>query len=759
MKDKEKNFYIGTLNVQGGNNDAKKQSLADDMKKYKLKLLCTTETRIPGEVNVETLTTTCKEQNYKHYTSGGTNKKTRYGVGILACTDLSVEFKAVSERMCMATIESTGNEPNLIIISAYAPTEPQSTKNPKLREQFYSDLDALVNSVNKRDVLYIGGDFNAKTGSAYSIYPENMGIHGKGEANSNGMRLLDFCATHNMHLTNTKFHHKLAHRTTWQSAPRQDANHKDGTPRRNPYRNMIDYVLVRNEYLSIVKDSRSYSNIETTTDHRLVRAEIKISKPLRPAQKKREDVVQYDLNKMKDPEVAKAYQAKVESKLEEELENCGSPQEKWDTIVTACHDSAAEVAPKQKNAKKSSNPAIIKLAAKQKELNKKINANMTHKKRQETCKERNKVKSDLRKLIAEEKNEYLMERVADIEKFKDDAGKMFQAVRTAVSMKDKKELLIDTGRGVTSDESLQTNLITDFFKEYFTSDEVEEVGLDIQPTAMSKPFTKEEISKSIQKLKNNKAAGIDKLKSEMLKYGPDCVAEVIAELLNTAAESGTYPLEINTGILTPLQKPGKKRGPCSNLSPIILLSILRKILAISLMDRVADRILQHVPHSQSAYQKDRSTTEQIFAFKILAEKAMTSEDYHAHILLMDMSKAFDTVNRKTLLDDLKRILNPDELHLVKILIDKVKLAVRVGKTTGNLFETNIGVPPSLTYPLHPIPRQSTRVCASTSRSSVHETIAPRRQYTIRSPRARLRHHQRANSSIPTRITVHPCTVC
>ena len=209
-----KNYFIGTLNVQGGNNDAKKQSLADDMKKYKLKLLCTTETRIPGEVNVETLTTTCKEQNYKHYTSGGTNKKTRYGVGILAFTDLSVEFKAVSERMCMATIESTGNEPNLIIISAYAPTEPQSTKNPKLREQFYSDLDALVNSVNKRDVLYIGGDFNAKTGSAYSIYPENMGIHGKGEANSNGMRLLDFCSTHNLHLTNTKFHLKLAHRTT-----------------------------------------------------------------------------------------------------------------------------------------------------------------------------------------------------------------------------------------------------------------------------------------------------------------------------------------------------------------------------------------------------------------------------------------------------------------------------------------------------------------------------------------------------------------
>ena len=295
-------------------------------------------------------------------------------------------------------------------------------------------------------------------------------------------------------------------------------------------------------------------------------------------------------------------------------------------------------------------------------------------------------------MIAEEKNQRLMDRVEDIEKFKDDAGKMFQAVRTAISMKDKKELLIDTGRGVTTDEGRQVHLITEFFQDYFTSEKAEEAGINITPEPMNKPFTSEEILKAISKLKNNKSPGIDKLNGELLKYGPDSVAEIIAELLNTAAETGNHPLEINTGILTPLQKPGKARGPCSNLRPIILLSILRKILAITLMDRVADRILQHVPHSQSAYQKDRSTTEQIFAFKILAEKAITSEDYHANILLMDMSKAFDTVDRKTLLEDLKRIVNPDELHMIKILLDEVKLAVRVGKTTGELFQTNVGVP-------------------------------------------------------------------
>ena len=37
--------------------------------------------------------------------------------------------------------------------------------------------------------------------------------------------------------------------------------------------------------------------------------------------------------------------------------------------------------------------------------------------------------------------------------------------------------------------------------------------------------------------------------------------------------------------------------------------------------------------------------------------------------MLDMSKAFDTVDRAILLKDLKVILNPDELHLIKIILN------------------------------------------------------------------------------------------
>ncbi len=57
-----------------------------------------------------------------------------------------------------------------------------------------------------------------------------------------------------------------------------------------------------------------------------------------------------------------------------------------------------------------------------------------------------------------------------------------------------------------------------------------------------------------------------------------------------------------------------------------------------------------------------------------------------------MSKAFDTVRRNELFDVLREILDEDEIHMKKILVEDVKLTVRVGNNLGNKIITNIGVP-------------------------------------------------------------------
>ena len=64
--------------------------------------------------------------------------------------------------------------------------------------------------------------------------------------------------------------------------------------------------------------------------------------------------------------------------------------------------------------------------------------------------------------------------------------------------------------------------------------------------------------------------------------------------------------------------------------------------------------------------------------KILAEKAITSSNYKIYILLFDMSKNFDTVNRNKLFEGLEELMLPEELHILHILTNDAKTIVRVG---------------------------------------------------------------------------------
>ena len=208
---------------------------------------------------------------------------------------------------------------------------------------------------------------------------------------------------------------------------------------------------------------------------------------------------------------------------------------------------------------------------------------------------------------------------------------------------------------------------------------------------MTAPFTAEEIAKIAKSLSNGKSAERDCLNDEYIKYSPEIIHEEIAKIYTTIAVTGDHMNKFKIGILSPLPKPGEPKGLPANLQPIIFLSIIRKNLTISLMRRTWDRIEHLIPLSQTAYQADRSTTEQVYAVKTLAEKPITSSDYTIHTLMLDMSKAFDIVDRGKLFKMLHNTLLPEELHLLNLLVNDVSIRVRVHKETGEEINILLGI--------------------------------------------------------------------
>ena len=223
-------------------------------------------------------------------------------------------------------------------------------------------------------------------------------------------------------------------------------------------------------------------------------------------------------------------------------------------------------------------------------------------------------------------------------------------------MHNKKGKIIGSEKG-------QVEEFTDYFKNAFSKEaNIPENMPNITPEQMTPSFNAEEIQKASNKLKNNKSPGPDNAYAELIKYAPIQISEQIAKLYNITANTGEYAAAIKKGILQPIAKPFKKKGPISNLRPITLLSILRKILALCMIKRCWKKIEGIIPKSQAAYQKGRSTTEQVFALKMMTEKAIISENYEIFFVLLDMAKVFDTVNRGKLLTILAEYLTNSELH-------------------------------------------------------------------------------------------------
>ena len=77
---------------------------------------------------------------------------------------------------------------NISVIQVYAPT---SNAEEAEVEQFYEDLQDLLELTPKKDVVFIRGDWNAKIGSQET--PGVTGKFGLGVQNEAGQRLIEFC--------------------------------------------------------------------------------------------------------------------------------------------------------------------------------------------------------------------------------------------------------------------------------------------------------------------------------------------------------------------------------------------------------------------------------------------------------------------------------------------------------------------------------------------------------------------------------------
>ena len=145
-----------------------------------------------------------------------------------------------------------------MVIQAYGPT---SNAEEAEVEQFYEDLQDLLELTPPKDVLFIIGDWNAKVRSQ-----QTPGVTGKfclGVWNEARQRLIEFCQENTLVRADTLFQQHKRRLYTWTSP---DCQH----------RNQIDYILCSQRWRNYIQSAKTRPGADCGSDHELLIAKFRL---------------------------------------------------------------------------------------------------------------------------------------------------------------------------------------------------------------------------------------------------------------------------------------------------------------------------------------------------------------------------------------------------------------------------------------------------------------------------------------------------
>ena len=656
-----------------------------ELGRYNIDIAALSETRILGESIISE-----DAGGYTFFMKGKPlGDKCYHGVGFAIRTKLvsCLEGKypiGINERlmtMCLPLDKFT-----LSIISAYAPTLASSDET---KEEFYNKLSESIKSVPSCHKLLVMGDFNARVGTDYDSWGKVIGRHGVGNENSNGTLLLSMCSQLELIITNTIFQQANRHKTTWMHPGTKEWH-------------MIDYVITRQRDAGDVHHTRAMCGSCTWSDHRLVKCKLALhaKKPRHRCRLK--PVRKLNIDRLKSPECRSSLASKLQEAYASVNSTETSPAAVWDTFKKTTLKVAEEVLgpPERKHRDwfDENDPLIKPLLDRLHDLHLKV---IEDKDDDRKAVDYRACKQQTQQSLRHMKNTWWRGRAAVLQEAADSRNykTFYQELKAVHGPQYKASPTVKSKDGVLLTEPSQ---VLDRWAEHFKGvlnqdsqfDEsvlLEFPQLDINPSLDALP-TLEEVTLSIKQLTSGKAPGADGIPPDIFKHGGTCIAEELLRLFTLIWEEGKVPQDFRDADLVHLYKNKGDSKCCDNHRGISLLCIVGKIFARLQLNRLSDHIYNMglIPESQCGFRPGRGTVDMVFSLRQIQEKCrLYSVDLY--LLFIDLTKAFDTINRPGLWAILEKIGCPKRfIGLIRSFHDGMYVTVREGTDRSKPFEVTSG---------------------------------------------------------------------
>ena len=127
--------------------------------------------------------------------------------------------------------------------------------------------------------------------------------------------------------------------------------------------------------------------------------------------------------------------------------------------------------------------------------------------------------------------------------------------------------------------------------------------LDANDEILNSVITYEEVSRCIDRLNNGKASGLDRILNEYIKSTKATFIATYVKLFNMIFDSGCFPEQWSTGMISPIYKSKGDRSNPQNYRPITILSCLGKLFTSILNGRLNDYLEDSILENQAGFRK------------------------------------------------------------------------------------------------------------------------------------------------------------
>ena len=176
----------------------------------------------------------------------------------------------------------------------------------------------------------------------------------------------------------------------------------------------------------------------------------------------------------------------------------------------------------------------------------------------------------------------------------------------------------------------------------------------------------------------------------MLRYGGESFYTEYSNIINSCFETNTHLNDVGNAVIAPLQKPNKPKGPKINIRALTLSNAARKILSLLTLRRIQKQVDNYTGPWQAAYKQGRSCGDLVWSQRMLTSVVM-EKNWSFHKMGIDMSSAFDTIQRSTIISLLKDAgCADDDIRLVRFLLSNTVIKIRVNSACSAEFTSTLG---------------------------------------------------------------------